>query len=169
MAIAALKQTRCQVSKRIHCFMQKKRETPLKKKTKVKTFKMSLLLQFCIENTLSQWEGSMPIETGCKKRMLSCCCSFHFHWQLRSEQKSTVGAYCYPSWVIVFLFYSQEPRGVGVSQQSAWKYNSCKRISFLLPNEKQASINLSFWFLNHIREFFFQTKGGLPLVVLSFT
>lgn len=101
-------------------FMQKKKKGGGgEKKTKVKTFKMSLLLQFCIENTLKQWEGSLPIETGCKKRMLSCCCSFHFHWQLRAEQKSTVGAYCYPSWVIVFLFYSQQPRGVGVSQQSA--------------------------------------------------
>lgn len=45
-----------------------------KKKTKVKTFKMSLLVQFCIENTSDQWEGSLPIETVCKERMLACCC-----------------------------------------------------------------------------------------------
>lgn len=118
------------------------------------------LLQFCIENILSRWGGSLPIETGCKKRMFSCCCRFHFRWQLRAEQKSTVGAYCYPSWVIVFLFYSQEPRGVRVFQQSAGKYNSCTQITFLLPNEKQTSINLSFWFFDQGNEIL-QTKGGL--------
>ena len=82
------------------------------KKTKEKTFKMSLLLQFCIENTLDQWEGALPIETGRKERMLPAGES-PLLLQLRAEQKSTVGAYCYPSWVIVFLFYSQHPRGLG--------------------------------------------------------
>lgn len=35
-----------------------------KKKTKVKTFKMSLLRQFSIENAPQPWEASLPIETG---------------------------------------------------------------------------------------------------------
>lgn len=67
-----------------------------KRNTKVKTLKMSLLLQFCIENTLDQWEGSLPIETGCRERMLPAA-EFPLSLQLRAEQKGTVGGYCHPA------------------------------------------------------------------------